>query len=38
MLLGLKVDSAIRPKLGTVWHKVSLFPTIVNNTVAQKQR
>ena len=38
MLLGLKVDNAIRPKLGNVWHKVTLFPTIVNNTVAQKQR
>ena len=26
MLLGLKVDSAIKPKLGKVWNKVIAFP------------
>ena len=29
MPLGLKVDSAIKPKLGTLWNKVQLFPTIL---------
>jgi len=41
MLLGLKVDSAIKPKLGSIWNKISAFPTIVNpsnkrNSSAQK--
>jgi len=32
MPLGLKVDSAIKPKLGSVWNKVVLFPTLFNQT------
>ena len=32
MPLGLKVDSAIKPKIGTIWNKVQLFPTMVSQS------
>ena len=32
MPLGLKVDSAIKPRIGTMWNKVQLFPTILGTT------
>lgn len=32
MPLGLKVDAAIKPKLGTIWNKVQLFPTVLGQT------
>ena len=27
MLLGLKVDSTIKPRLGALWNKVVIFPS-----------
>ena len=33
MLLGLKVDSSIKPKLGSMWNTVSLFPTVLPHQV-----
>ena len=32
MPLGLKVDAAIKPKMGTIWNKVQLFPTVLGQT------
>ena len=29
MLLGLQVDSAMKPRLGKVWHKVTVFPNLL---------
>ena len=32
MPLGLKVDSAIKPKMGSLWNKVQLFPNVLGQT------
>jgi len=38
MLLGLKVDSAIKPKLGKMWHKVTAFPNFLQANKARNSQ